>query len=132
MRRGEKARHLWRGKGNDAGDYGGTRDRNFGRVDSSWSERRARRPRARRLTGGGVLADVFVRLEGRVPVTGGAWARVDGGRRGPACASREARVRRGVRIWSITDVCVMNSTRRIASWQDGHASGSTSNLRLRP
>ncbi len=43
-----------------------------------------------------------------------AGARVDGGLRGPACASRAARVRRWVRIWSITDVCVMNATTRIA------------------
>ena len=50
-----------------------------------------------------------------------AGARVDGGLRGPACASREVRVRRWVRIWSITDVWVMQATRRIAPWQDGHA-----------
>ena len=52
--------------------------------------------------------------------------RVDGGLRGPACASRAARVRRCARIWSITDAWVMNATMRIAPWQVGHASGSTS------
>jgi hypothetical protein len=79
---------------------------------------------------------------GRTPVTRGAsaerrgaravprlaGARVDGGRRGPACAAREARVRRWVRIGSITDVWVMPATRRLAPWQDGHASGSTSKI----
>ncbi len=53
-----------------------------------------------------------------------AGARVDGGLRGPACAAREARVRRWVRIWSITDVWVMPATRRSAPWQVGHLSGS--------
>jgi hypothetical protein len=33
-----------------------------------------------------------------------------------------------VRIWSITDVCVMMATMRIAPWQLGHASGSTSKI----
>jgi len=61
-----------------------------------------------------------------------AGARVDGGLRGPACAAREARVRRWVRIWSITDVWVMQATRRIAPWQDGHASGSTSLVVIDP
>gem|GEM_PF-2802095 len=92
------------------------------------------RPRRRSPRGGGA--------SGRPPVTGGAWedgrgaravprlagARVDGGLRGPACASRAARVRKWVRIWSITDVWVMQATRRIAPWQDGHASGSTSKI----
>jgi len=31
-----------------------------------------------------------------------------------------------VRIWSITDASVMHATMRIAPWQVGHASGSTS------
>jgi hypothetical protein len=57
-----------------------------------------------------------------------AGARVDGGLRGPACAAREARVRRWVRIWSITDVWVMKATMRIAPWQVGHLSGSTSKI----
>ncbi len=57
-----------------------------------------------------------------------AGARRDGGLRGPACASREARVWRWVRIWSITDVWMMPATMRIAPWQDGHASGSTSTI----
>ncbi len=79
---------------------------------------------------------------GRTQVTGGAsadgrgaravprlaGARVDGGLSGPVCASREARVRRWVSIWSITDVWVMKATMRIAPWQDGHASGSTSKI----
>ena len=55
-------------------------------------------------------------------------ARVDGGLRGPAWASRAAQVRRCVRIWSITDAWVMNATMRIAPWQVGHASGSTSKI----
>ncbi len=68
---------------------------------------------------------------GRTQVTGGASAggrgtRVDGGLRGPACAARAARVRRWVRIWSITAAWVMQATMRIAPWQHGHASGSTS------
>jgi hypothetical protein len=33
-----------------------------------------------------------------------------------------------VRIWSITDVCVMKATMRIAPWQVGQASGSTSKI----
>jgi hypothetical protein len=33
-----------------------------------------------------------------------------------------------VRIWSITDVCVMPATMRLAPWQDGHASVSTSQI----
>ena len=37
-------------------------------------------------------------------------------------------MRRWVRIWSITDVWVMQATMRIAPWQDGHASGSTSKI----
>ena len=53
-----------------------------------------------------------------------ARARVDGGLRGPACASREARVPRWVRIWSSTDVCVMHAKMRIAPWPVGYASGS--------
>ena len=60
-----------------------------------------------------------------------AGARVDGGLRAPAwvaCAAREARVRRGARIWSITDAWVMNATMRMAPWQVGHASESTSKI----
>jgi hypothetical protein len=33
-----------------------------------------------------------------------------------------------VRIWSITDVWVMNATMRMAPWQVGHASESTSKI----
>ena len=47
-----------------------------------------------------------------VPLPVGAW--------GPLV---EARVRRCVSIWSITDDCVMNATMRITPWQDGHARG---------
>ena len=54
-----------------------------------------------------------------------AGARVVGGLREPAWAACAARVRRWVRIWSITAFCVMNATMRIPPWQDGHASGST-------
>ena len=60
-----------------------------------------------------------------------AGARVDGGLLAPAwvaCAAREARVRRCARIWSITDAWVMNATMRMAPWQVGHASESTSNI----
>ena len=57
-----------------------------------------------------------------------AGARVDGGLRGPACASRAARARRRARIWSITDAWVMHATTRIVPWQVGHASGSTSKI----
>lgn len=39
-----------------------------------------------------------------------------------------ARERRWAKIWSITDAWVMKATRRIAPWQDGHASGSTSKI----
>ncbi len=58
-------------------------------------------------------------------------ARVDGGLLAPAwvaCAARAARVRRCARSWSITDACVMNATMRMAPWQVGHASGSTSKI----
>jgi hypothetical protein len=55
-----------------------------------------------------------------------AEARVDGGLRAAANAVGAAPVRRWVRIWSITDAWVMNATMRIAPWQVGHASGSTS------
>ncbi len=57
-----------------------------------------------------------------------AGARVDGGLRGPTCASRAARVRRWVRIWSITDVWVMNATIRMGPRHVGHASESTSKI----
>ncbi|MEX1113148.1 MAG: hypothetical protein WED32_01695 [Patescibacteria group bacterium] len=33
-----------------------------------------------------------------------------------------------MRIWSITDVCVMNATISIVPWQAGHARGSTSKI----
>jgi hypothetical protein len=33
-----------------------------------------------------------------------------------------------VRIWSITDLCVMNATIRIAPWHVGHARGSTAKI----
>ena len=55
-------------------------------------------------------------------------ARVDGGLRAPAWAVCAARVRRWVRIRSITAVCVMHATIRIAPWHVGHASGSTSKI----
>ena len=96
-----------------------------------------RRPHRRSPRGGGA--------SGRTQVTGGAsadgrgerdaprlaGARVDGGLLAPAwvaCAAREARVRRCARIWSITDAWVMNATMRMAPWQVGHASESTSNI----
>ncbi len=51
-------------------------------------------------------------------------ARVDGGLRGPAWASRAAQVRRCVRIWSFTDVWVMQATSRMGPRHVGHDSGS--------
>jgi hypothetical protein len=57
-----------------------------------------------------------------------AGLRVDGGLRGPAWASRAARVRRWVRIWAITDVWVMNATNGMEPRHVGHASGSTSKI----
>ncbi len=109
-----------------------------------WGERCRRGP-IRRAGGTAAHAEgprVLAGRWGRTQVTGGAsangrrahvvprlaGARVDGGLRGPACASREARVRRWVRIWSITDVWVMNATTRMGPWQVGHASGSTSTI----
>jgi len=55
-------------------------------------------------------------------------ARVDGGLRAPAWAVCAARVRRWVRIRSITAVCVMPAMIRIAPWHVGHASGATSKI----
>ena len=84
------------------------RDRNFNRGRSS--VRRARRPRERRWTGGGVPADLIARLVGRATdgSRGGAMptgtdltCRRD--RRPCHRSSRAARVRRCARIWSITD-----------------------------
>ena len=54
--------------------------------------------------------------------------RVEGGLRAPPGAAVDARVRRCVRIRSITDACVMKATIRIVPWQDGHARGSTSKI----
>ncbi len=55
-----------------------------------------------------------------------AGPRVAGGLRAPAWAAGAARVRRWLRIWSITDGCVLSATMRIAPRPVGHASGSTS------
>ncbi len=55
-------------------------------------------------------------------------AAVEGGLRAQACAPAAARVRRCVRIWSITADCVMNATIRIGPTQCGHTSGSTSKI----
>lgn len=57
-----------------------------------------------------------------------ARGRVEGGLRASAWAACAARVRRWVRIRSITDGCVMQATRRIAPQQVGQTSGSTSNI----
>jgi transposase len=107
------------------------------------SIRRDRRPRAHRQTGGGVPSASRARLAGRKNggYRGGGdaggdrsdaprfvGARVDGGLRGPPCASRAARVRRCARIRSITETWVMNATTRMGPWQVGHASGSTSKI----
>ena len=105
-----------------------------------WGERCRRGP-IRRAGGTAAHAEgprVVAGRRGCTQVTGGAsadgrgardvprlaGAGVDRGLRGPACASREVRVRRWVRIWSITDVWVKQATRRIAPWQDGHACGA--------
>ncbi len=69
--------------------------------------RRAATPRGRRR----VLRGESGRLQtgvGRVPCPSSR-ARVDGGLRGPACASRAARARRWMRFWSITDARVMQA-----------------------
>ena len=55
--------------------------------------------------------------------SGPAGPRVDGALRAPAWAACAARVRRCVRILSITEACVINATIRIAPWQAGHARG---------
>jgi hypothetical protein len=60
-----------------------------------------------------------------------AGARVDGGLRAPPRASSASRFRRCARIRSFTDGCEMQATRRIAPWQGGHASLSTSKSRCR-
>ena len=49
----------------------------------------------------------------------------DGGLRAPPGATVVARVRRCVRIWSITDVWVMNAMIRMGPRHVGHARGST-------
>ena len=54
-------------------------------------------------------------------------ARVEG-TRAPVWTAVAARVRRCVSTWSMTDDGVMNATRRITPWQDGHARGSTSKI----
>jgi len=54
--------------------------------------------------------------------------RVEGGLRAAAWAAVAARARRGERIWSITDGCVMHATIRMAPWQAGRAGGSTSKI----
>jgi hypothetical protein len=55
-------------------------------------------------------------------------ARVDGGLRAPVWGPCAARVRRCVRIWSITDAWVMNAMIRMGPRHVGHASGSTSKI----
>jgi hypothetical protein len=54
--------------------------------------------------------------------------RVDGGLRAPDRSWAAARGRRCVRIWSITDACVMNATIRMGPWHVGHVRGSTSKI----
>ena len=72
---------------------------------------------------------------GRTQVTGGAsadgrgardvpriaGARVDGGTPWPGVPLTGGAGPKVVRIWSITDVWVMQATMHIAPWQDGHA-----------
>jgi hypothetical protein len=90
------------------------------------------RPRSRVVAGrwdwaqgtGGAAADE----RGARAVLRLAGARVDGGLRAQAWVGCAARVRRWVRIWSITDGCVMKATRRIAPRQVGQPSGSTSKI----
>ena len=55
-------------------------------------------------------------------------APIEGGRRAPGRCPGAERVRRGVRIWSITVDCVMNATSRIEPAHCGHTSGSTSKI----
>ena len=54
--------------------------------------------------------------------------RGDGGLRAPTWAAVMARVRKWVRIWSITDRGVKNATTRIVPWPVGPARGATSPL----
>ncbi len=54
--------------------------------------------------------------------------RVEGGLRAPPGTAVETRVRRFVRIWSITDRCVITATIRMGPWQVGYASVSTSKI----
>ena len=109
---------------------GGGRRNSPGRCGGTAAH--AERPRlvAGRRGGGRPHAQVMVSADGRgtrdAPRPTGA--HVDGGLRGPACDSRAARVRRWVRIWSMTDDGVMNATMRMTPWQAGHASGSTSRI----
>ena len=55
-------------------------------------------------------------------------AAIEGGLRAPGRAPAVVRLRRCVRIWSITDACVMHATIRIGPAQGGHTSGSTSKI----
>ena len=50
---------------------------------------------------------------------------VEGGLRAPRRSPEVARVRRCVRIWSITTDCVMNATIRIGPAHRGHATITT-------
>jgi len=85
------------------GEFGRRRVRPQGRV---WA------------SAGGRAARAVLRLAG---------ARVDGGLRA-AWAAGAARARRWVRIRSMTDACVRKATIRVAPWNVGHASGSTSQI----
>ena len=81
--------------------------------------RRGVRPQGRVwASAGGRAARAVLRLAG---------ARVDGGLRA-AWAAGAARARRWVRIRSMTDACVRKATIRVAPWNVGHASGSTSQI----
>ena len=83
----------------------------------------------------GVGAAVLMGRSGRRPTCGGRVTPLGsrgpasiGGLRAPVWAAAAGRARRCARIWSITDACVMNATIRIALWQVGQASGSTSKI----
>ncbi len=107
-----------------AGDAGPARPS----VTPRWDDPRRTSPRRGGASGGRIQVTGGASADGRGARDGPrlARARVDGGLRAPACAAREARVRRWVRIWSITDAWVMNAMIRMGPRQVGHARGSTS------
>ena len=109
-----------------------------GRVAASSSARFA--PPVRLVGGedGGVRAGCRGEVQwagwaaaGRRTAPGPDVLRVDGGLRTRPTAAAEARVRRSVRIWSITDAWVMHAMIRMGPRHVGHARGSTAPAQLR-